>query len=33
MNDQLHKLPAEIREYIDCIMDDIFIFTHDVKNP
>ncbi len=31
MNDLLHKLAAEIREYIDCIMDDVIIFTPDVK--
>ncbi len=31
MNDLLHELPPEIREYIDCIMDDIIIFTPDVK--
>ncbi len=31
MNDLLHELPAEIREYIDCIMDDVIIFTLDVK--
>ncbi len=31
MNDLLHKLPADIREYIDCIMDDVIIFTPDVK--
>ncbi len=31
MNDQLHELPPEILEYIDCIMDDIIIFTPDVK--
>ncbi len=28
-NDLLHELPPEIREYIDCIMDDIIIFTPD----
>ncbi len=31
MNDLLHKLPPEIREYIDYIMDDVIIFTPDVK--
>ncbi len=31
MNDLLHELPPEIREYINCIMDDIIIFTPDIK--
>ncbi len=31
MNDLLHELPPEIREYIDCIMDDVIIFKPDVK--
>ncbi len=31
MNDLLHDLPSDIREYIDCIMDDIIIFTPDIK--
>ncbi len=31
MNDLLHELPPDIREYMDCIMDDIIIFTPDVK--
>ncbi len=31
MNDLLHELPPEIREHIDCIMDDVIIFTPDVK--
>ncbi len=31
MNDLLHKLPANIHEFIDCIMDDIIIFTPDIK--
>ncbi len=31
MNDLLHELLAEIRQYIDCIMDDVIIFTPDVK--
>ncbi len=31
MNDLLHKLPAYIHEYIDCIMDDVIKFTPDVK--
>ncbi len=31
MNDLLHELPADIREYIDCIMDDVIIFTPDIK--
>ncbi len=31
MNDMLHKLPADIHEYIDCIMDDVIIFTPDIK--
>ncbi len=31
MNDLLHELPPEIREYIDCIMDDVIIFTPDIK--
>ncbi len=31
MNDLLHKLLADIRKYIDCIMDDVIIFTPDVK--
>ncbi len=31
MNNLLHELQADIREYIDCIMDDVFIFTPDVK--
>ncbi len=28
MNDLLHELPPDIREYINWIMDDIIIFTH-----
>ncbi len=31
MNDPLHEIPPEIYEYIDCIMDDVIIFTPDVK--
>ncbi len=31
MNDLIHELPPDIREYIDCIMDDIIIFTLDIK--
>ncbi len=31
MNYRLHELPADIREYIDCIMDDFIIFTPDIK--
>ncbi len=31
MNDLLHNLPEDIREFIDCIMDDIIIFTPDIK--
>ncbi len=31
MNDLLHELPADIHEYIDYIMDDVIIFTHDFK--
>ncbi len=31
MNDLLHELPSDIREYIDCIMDDVIIFTSDIK--
>ncbi len=31
MNDLLHKLPPDIHEYIDYIMDDIIIFITDVK--
>ncbi len=31
MNNLLHELPSNIREYIDCIMDDVIIFTPDVK--
>ncbi len=31
MNDLLHKLPSDIHEYIDCIMDDVIIFTPDIK--
>ncbi len=30
-NDLLHYLPSDIREYIDCIMDDVIIFTPDIK--
>ncbi len=30
MNDLLHELSSDIREYIDCIMDDIIIFTPDI---
>ncbi len=26
MNDLLHELPSDIREYIDCIMDDVTLF-------
>ncbi len=32
MNDLLHELPPEIHKYIDCIMDYVIIFTHDIKN-
>ncbi len=31
MNDLLHDLPSDICEYIDCIMDDVIIFTPDIK--
>ncbi len=31
MNKLLHELPPDIREYIDCIMDDVIIFTPDVR--
>ncbi len=31
MNDLLHELPSEIREYMNCIMDDVIIFTPDIK--
>ncbi len=31
MNDLLHELPPAIREYIDCIMDYVIIFTLDIK--
>ncbi len=31
MNDLLLELPADICEYIDCIMDDVIIFTAVVK--
>ncbi len=31
MYDVLHELPSEIHDYIDCIMDDIIIFTPDIK--
>ncbi len=31
INDLLHELPSDIREYIDCIMDDVIIFTPDIK--
>ncbi len=31
MNDLLHELPSDIREYINCIMDDVIIFTPDIK--
>ncbi len=31
MNDLIYKLPSEIQEYIDCIMDDVIIFTPDIK--
>ncbi len=31
MNDLLHELPPEIHEHINCIMDDIIIFTPDIK--
>ncbi len=30
-NDLLHELPSDVREYIDCIMDDVIIFTPDIK--
>ncbi len=30
-NDLLHALPADIHEYIHCMMDDVIIFTPDVK--
>ncbi len=32
MNDLLHELSYDIHEYIDCIMDDVIIFTPDIKN-
>ncbi len=31
LNDLLHELPADIHQYIDCIMDDIIIFTPDIE--
>ncbi len=31
MNDLLHELPADICEYIYCMMDDVIIFTPDIK--
>ncbi len=31
MNDLLHELPSDICEYIDCIMDDVILFTPDIK--
>ncbi len=31
MNNLLHELPPEICEYIDCIINDIIIFTPDLK--
>ncbi len=31
MNDLLHDLPSNIHEYIDCIMDNVIIFTLDIK--
>ncbi len=31
MNNLLHDLPPDICEYIDCIMDDVIIFTPDIK--
>ncbi len=31
MNDLLHELPPEIHEDIDCKMDDVIIFTPNVK--
>ncbi len=31
MNNLLHELPPDIHEYIDCIMDDVIIFTPDIK--
>ncbi len=31
MNDLPYELPPEIREYIDCIMDEVIIFTPNVK--
>ncbi len=31
MNDLLHDLPSDILKYINCIMDDVIIFTHDIK--
>ncbi len=31
MNDLLHDLPEDIHEFIDCIMNDVIIFTPDIK--
>ncbi len=31
MNDLLHELPADIHEFIDCIMDNIIFFTQNIK--
>ncbi len=31
MNDLLHELPTEIHAYIDCIMDEVIIFTPVIK--
>ncbi len=31
MNDLLNELPPDIREDIDCIMDDVIIFTPNIK--
>ncbi len=31
MNDLLHELPSDIHEYIDCLMDDVIVFTPDIK--
>ncbi len=31
MDDLLHELPSDIREYIDCIMYDVIVFTPDIK--
>ncbi len=31
MKDLPHELPPDIREYINCIMDNVIIFTPDIK--